>query len=70
MTLALVFGVFFTNVLSNSSQEMKLQYAYDTTLEFLLETIMSQYCTGHRLWFFIAVIVLPSLVNTVKVITN
>lgn len=63
----LIFGPTIDQALKSDSP---IRYLGDSTKEFIADTVMNYICLGHRLWFFISFIVLPSLIGFIKVTTN
>jgi len=64
----LLFGTTFESALNKKENTVWLLAKYFT--DFCYDTIMHYQCTGHRLWFFLSFICMPSLNSLVKVVTN
>ena len=63
----LVLLVFGTSIdLAGKRNESALGYG----AEFLKDLIMNYHCIGHRLWFFVCFIVVPSWTCLIKILTN
>ena len=70
--MSAVFGLllFGPTIDQSMRKEQPLHYLLTSAKDFVSEAIMNYQCLGHRLWLFLSLIVLPSLMNYVKVLSN
>ena len=67
-TLSVV--LFGTTIDKALNSENAFEYLLLSTREFIGDIIMNYICLGHRLWFFVSFIALPSLITFCKVLMN
>jgi len=63
----LLFGTTIDKALSDNKP---VDYLLLSVRELIADTVMNYVCLGHRFWFFISFIVLPSLISFIKVVIN